>query len=495
MCLAVTTINGSRDVASSSQPQTSRALKYLTLAIFAIALLLRVMVALHFPSIEKPDEIFNSLEPAHRLAYGYGVVVWEWREGVRSWVFPAFLAGIMRATAWMGAGSSGYLAAIVVILSLLSLSCVWFAYAWGKRSGGTTAAVIAAGACATWYQLVYFAPKAFNEVVATDFLLPGLYLGMYGGRLPEKKRLFFAGVCLGIAVALRLQLAPAVAFAVLYFCRERWATRAPVLVLGILLPFVAFGLVDGFTWSYPFHSYLRYLQIVLFQGRHSRYGAEPWYFYVTLLWKSLWPMLLLALAAIRRNALLAWIVVIIVASHSVLGHKEFRFVYPVLPLIVTLAALGLVEIFSALNARVRSPLPARAVIASGLVLCAIVSGCFARWDFRWGQGAGGLIALDRLSKDSSLCGVGLAELPWDLTGGYVHLHRDVPILLVNPHYSLGAQMLNFNALVTMGPLNSAEMGFSQEGCWKGVCLYRRSGPCFTSPPFYEVNKMLRLSDQ
>ena len=48
-------------------------------AIFLIALLLRVGVAIHFPSMEWGDEIFNSLEPAHHLAYGYGIVVWEWR--------------------------------------------------------------------------------------------------------------------------------------------------------------------------------------------------------------------------------------------------------------------------------------------------------------------------------------------------------------------------------------------------------------------------------
>src|SRR6516164_9745462 len=71
---------------------------FLLVSILLIALLLRVAVAIHFPSIEYADEIYNTLEPAHRLAYGYGIVDWEWRRGARSWVFPAFLAGVMRAT-------------------------------------------------------------------------------------------------------------------------------------------------------------------------------------------------------------------------------------------------------------------------------------------------------------------------------------------------------------------------------------------------------------
>jgi GPI mannosyltransferase 3 len=467
----------------------------LLIAIFLIALVLRVEVARHLPSIEWPDEIFNTLEPAHHLAYGYGIVAWEWRDGVRSWAFPGVLAGIMRATGWMASGSQGYLTAIVIVLSLLSLTTVWFSYAWAKRAGGIAAAMIAAGGCALWYQLVYFGPKAFNEVVATAFLLPGLYLGMYAEEPGEKKRLFLAGLFLGATIALRLHWAPAAALAVLYFCHKRWASRAPALLAGLLLIVVASGLLDAFTWSYPFQSYIRYVQIVVGHGRSSSYGVEPWYWYLVSLAKSLWPMLLLALAGVRRNAFLGWVALVIVASHSVIGHKEFRYVYPVIPIVITLAALGFVEIVSALAAMRKATLSPRLIMVTGLLVFTITSGIFARWFFRWGQSSGGLIAFDRLSRDPSVCAVGLYRLPWDLTGGYVHLHRNVPVLLANPNLSLERQMLNFNALVTLGPLADPKMGFQNVGCWNGVCLYRRSGPCFALTPFYEVNKMLVLSDQ
>ena len=109
---------------------------WLLVLFFLIALALRVGVAIRLPSIEWPDEIVETLEPAHHLAYGYGIVTWEFRRGIRSWVFPAFLAGVMRATDWMGPGSIGYIRAITIVLSLLSLTTVWFGYAWGKRAGG-----------------------------------------------------------------------------------------------------------------------------------------------------------------------------------------------------------------------------------------------------------------------------------------------------------------------------------------------------------------------
>ena len=294
---------------------------------FITALLLRVEVAFRFRSIEYADEIFNTLEPAHRLAYGYGIVVWEWVRGARTWMFPAFLAGVMRMTSWMGPGSLGYLRAIAVLLSLFSLVSVWFGYAWAKRSRGSAAALIAAWACATWYQLVYFAPKAFTEVISTDLLLPGLYFGIYGEELPEKKRLFLSGLLLGTALLLRIQLAPAIGFAVLYFCHRKWKKRGPAVFGGLLLAVVAFGLVDAVTWSYPFQSVFMNVWINVFEKRNMLYGTEPWYWYLLLLLKSLGPMLVLALVGARRSPFLGWFVLLIVLSHSIVPHTlvQLRF--------------------------------------------------------------------------------------------------------------------------------------------------------------------------
>ena len=68
---------------------------------FVTALLLRVAVAFRFPSIEYADEIFNTLEPAHSLAYGYGIVVWEWVRGdERLTVLPIFLCRRYAICSW-----------------------------------------------------------------------------------------------------------------------------------------------------------------------------------------------------------------------------------------------------------------------------------------------------------------------------------------------------------------------------------------------------------
>jgi len=62
-------------------------------ALYALALGLRLIPAIFYPGINHPDEVFQSLEQAHRLVFGYGAVPWEFEYGARSWLLPGMLAG------------------------------------------------------------------------------------------------------------------------------------------------------------------------------------------------------------------------------------------------------------------------------------------------------------------------------------------------------------------------------------------------------------------
>jgi hypothetical protein len=472
-----------------SEMKSSSSARLLLLVFLLIGLFLRVGAAIRFPNLHHEDEIFQTQEPAHRLAYGYGVVTWEWRRGIRSWVFPAFLAGVMRTTEWMGRGSKGYRWGIAIVLSLISLTTVWFAFAWAKRASGMEAAIVAAGACATWYEMVFFAPKALTEVVAGHALLPGLYLGVYGEGLQEKKRMFLAGIFCGLAMSLRIQLAPAVGFAALWFCYPNWRKRILPVAAGLLLPVVGFGLVDGITWSYPFQSFFLYFWVNVVEGRAKEFGMLPWYLYLELLSVHLGPIAFLAVMGIRRSAFLGWVALIILLTHSVLAHKEVRFLYPLLPIVITLAALGVMEVAPAFNTGRKSPLSSRMIVVSGLAFC-VLSSCLLTPHFNWSRNSGGFAAIDQLSRDSTLCGVGLFRLGWGYSGGYTHLHQNVPIVEIHEASEMDKEWRSFNAVVTGGSLPDSKGGFELAGCWNHVCLYRRPGPCAPPQGDIELNQML-----
>ena len=155
--------------------------------LLASAFALRVGFAVGSPNIFFPDEIFQTLEPAHRLAFGYGVISWEWRLGdsllglsnipCRSHARDSLDGrGIERLPAWNQDRSVAALAGGNLVRIRMGQAC--------RRP---PAAIIAALACSFFFGLVYFAPRAMNEVVATHVMLPGLYLGVYGEKLGEQE--------------------------------------------------------------------------------------------------------------------------------------------------------------------------------------------------------------------------------------------------------------------------------------------------------------------
>ena len=460
-------------------------------ALVGFAFALRIGLALGSPSIFYPDEIFQTLEPAHRLAFGYGVISWEWRLGIRSWVLPTFLAGVMRATSWLGSASSGYQLGVTIVLTLLSLISIWFGYAWAKRASGTTAAIIAALACTFFFGLVYFAPKALYEVIAAHVMLPGLYLGVYGEKLGERKRLFLAGLLCAFAACLRIQLLPALLFAMIYFCYPRWRSRIPAVAAGAAIPVLLFGAVDWMTWSYPWQSFLLYYKANTEHNVGREFWSQPWYWYALVLLVLIGPAVLLLFHGARRSPFLAIFCVIVVVSHSVIPHKEIRFIYPILAPALTLAAMGMVDLLHEIRGGMRFLENPRWVIAISVAFFLGSSALLAAQCADWYKTRWGAAAFDRLSREPALCGIGLYGVIWWESGGYTHLHRDVPIVPLDSAARMANDAPAFNALIAPATSQNLPAGFTQSQCWQGVCLYQRPGACTAAPADEELNVYLR----
>lgn len=60
--------------------------------VFLVALIFRVANSLVVQTFFSPDEYWQALEPAHVAVYGYGVLTWEWAEGIRSFIHPLLYA-------------------------------------------------------------------------------------------------------------------------------------------------------------------------------------------------------------------------------------------------------------------------------------------------------------------------------------------------------------------------------------------------------------------
>jgi GPI mannosyltransferase 3 len=472
-----------------------RAVALLVGILLLAAFALRVGIAERTESVDWPDEIFQTREPAHHLAYGNWVRTWEYRVGARSWVFPAVLSVVMRLSDWVVPGSRGYLLGIEIFLSLLSLSTVIFGALFAYRSGGWPAAVMAGVGCAFWYELVYYAPKALAEVVAGNLLLPALYLGAYAEERGRVNRTRLAVACLlcGTVVSLRVQSAPAVLVAIAWFCWRRWRETLPVALVCVALPFLAFGVVDAFTWSYPFQSFIQNIRLNA-SGVATRFGTEPAYWYIFQLVRHFGLLLPLAVLGVTRLPFLGWIALAFLIPHSLIAHKEYRFLTPILAIVVILAAIGLAQLCGWINDRLQRPQTKILVLASGCALLALLSVQMA-WIFpRWRHGSAGNLLLRDLSVDESLCGLGIVQDPWYEEAQYTYLHRNVPIYVVPRATDLPQAQPSFNVILSSAHLNAGDAGFERMKCVGVTCLYRRPGGCVSDPQF-EIDTFLKRTNQ
>ena len=306
--------------------------------------MLRLQPILVEPSAVWADEIFQTSEPAHRLVYGSGLVTWEFQLGVRSWLLPGLIAGLMELSRIIGDGPDFY----------LPLIAVGFCRG-GRRPGGVLLSVVppavrglgallAGLAVAIAAEPVYFGARTLSETVAGHLLIVALWVLEPGYPVISRRRLFAGGALLGLVFASRIQLAPAIAVAMLWTNWRADRGRLIATLAGAAAILAAAGVLDTLTLGYPFASVWRYVLYNVFYGVSGTFGVEPWpYYFLGEL--GVWggagaTVLLLTAIGAWRLPLLFVIAVVILAVHSGIAHKEYRFIYPAIVLLTVLAGDG-----------------------------------------------------------------------------------------------------------------------------------------------------------
>jgi len=439
-------------------------------------------VAVFFPGYEHPDEVFQILEQAHRLAFGNGFIPWEFDEGVRSYFWPGLLAGVFRAAERLWPGS--YLIAARLALSLFSLVTVWFAWAILRRLTNPRAAVIGAFLSAVWFELVYFGPKAHSEVLAAHLMLIGIYLAFpyFEGLKPA--RIVLGGFLLGLAFCLRIQLAPVMAVFWLAVLAVNGWRRVLYATLGALAAAAFTGVVDYLTLPYPYASILGYYKVNIVEGVSTVFGHAPWHFMLAGFARAWSGALILFVwfgtEGVRRSRPLLLLVAMaaaLILAHSMVAHKEYRFIYPALPLLLIPVAAGI----DALAARLY---PAKcttmAAILAGIFMLSVVVGSGGNYRSHFWRKYGETKAYQTIRNSPDACGVLLHRVKWGETAGYTTLHRDLPL-----YYATGDadfERLHDAANYVLSRL--PEKGYQEVRVWTEgddpVYLYRRDGGCSTA---------------
>jgi GPI mannosyltransferase 3 len=490
------------DIEQFSITRRGRGLATMLLAgLLLLGLILRLVITFAFPSINVPDETYQTIEQALRLTTGVGFVPWEFETGIRSWLLPGLFAGLMEIAKLAGSRPENP-TAIYIFMDILSLLPVVCGFLWGLRAFGLAGAVVVGFVNASWPDLIYFAPHTLTEVAAGNVFVSALYVAYPDRQEVSSGRLFAAGILFGLTFVLRFHIAPAIAVGVAGVCglevRRSWIP----MILGALLPLIAGGLLDTLTLGFPLQSIWLNAWVNLYQGKSEEFGVLSWFYLlgvIAILWGGAFAFII-ALASLggRRLPLLLAVTGTIFATSSLIPHKEYRFIYPALPLIATLAGIGSVELLDALWRALR-PRTGRFI---GALIAASVWGCVsvlllgsAPFQHLLLRFSGDIAAARALSDTAAVCGIAVYELTppfWPL--GHAYVREGIALYLLGSDKELVAEESKFNAIVTKQSTTVPAPSFTRRTCfangyggwWQGVrnnelaepvCIWLRPETC------------------
>lgn len=333
--------------------------KYLLPLILISALILRLITAIQHIDMIYPDEHFQVLEPANWVVNGVGWKSWEWYHGIRSWFTPSLYIPILYFLKIFGitAGSTP----IIVCKIFTSLFSVFAIYSFYKFLN----TYIKSFWTVTLFTIIYsLSPSMIVFGVST--FSDQWSLIMFWAFLPfvlntilhseEKLKFILAGIAIGITFLIRIQMAiwfAGLFLTVLFYGNKSQKSNLLYLSTGYLLAVIFQGFLDLFTWGSFLHSTISNVKMNIFQGVAEMNGTSPWYFYFINLFAQFKPIIasILCLTSIYaiynfknnlsfEKKLILFPSLLYVLIHIIIGHKEWRFILPMVPVLFYLSAIG-----------------------------------------------------------------------------------------------------------------------------------------------------------
>lgn len=465
------------------------------IALLIIGFVARLILAVVFPSSYHPDEIFQYWEQGYRLVYGAGIIPWEYHEGIRSWVVPGFIAGVIWVVEALGGSNALWRFLVQFILSAASLSIVVTAFFWARRLSGLGAAIFAALVASVWFEFLYFSAKPLTAVIAAAAIFPAAYLLCAVPNASARLRIL-GGALLALAFVLRFHIAPMIfVIGIAHLLHTPWRKWWPQITAGILVV-LAGGMLDWVTLGSPFQSIWLNFAINIVEDKATYFGTSPifWYFfYFGNAWAGIAiPILILYLIGFRRSPLLFVTPLALVLALSLIGHKEYRFVYPTLPFILTLVSVVVADIF-ALATRRWNISKRRSAFFVGVGAVVLMSANLASHDGFQGnftKSAKQIAAFQRLGEVEGICGLGLGRMHWAETAGVSWINKPIPVYWLRSPQEAESISEAFNAIeYDKNKWPKPEAPYEFLGCERNICIAARPGGC-TPHPDVEINVVL-----
>lgn len=306
-----------------------------------------------------PDEHFQLLEPALFKMGSVPVsdLAWEYAARIRPGLQPFIAFFCLKSLFWTGVQDPFYQAFLLRLLSGgLSFGAMFL---WLRRLNVQYPVLAGGCSCLLWYGvlLVWFVPylavRFSSENWAAFVFLYGLYLitlSPHGKVSVSGGALYVGGFLVGLSFFLRFQMAFCLAglAAWLIFVQKLRDARWLWLSAGGALSVLTGILADEWLYGHWEMTAMNYFTANITENKAALWGVSPWWFYFPAFFMAALPPVsfLLAAAALYGafrwpKHVFVWITVPFILLHSAVGHKELRFLFPVVLPFLVIAMLGI----------------------------------------------------------------------------------------------------------------------------------------------------------
>ena len=244
---------------------------------FLAGLVIRMLMPWYGHGFRHMDEHWQVIEPANHLIHGAWSITTEWREGLRSWIYPWLISNPMRLAEALGCTDPlnvisftrmihGAVAALAIPLVYMSVDKLT-----ARRS--KTSALLAAWMVALWPFSIYCGFHTQGEMTGALFVLLGACAPVLIRK--ESTAYLVSGFAFGIALLLKIDLAVAgLGFGIWQVFSGRGGIKRSLWLVAGVLPVVALvGYVDYITWGSWFHSMLGDARANLIEGVGDQWGV------------------------------------------------------------------------------------------------------------------------------------------------------------------------------------------------------------------------------
>jgi phosphatidylinositol glycan class B len=305
-----------------------------------IAIVVYLVTAVYSEGYYYPDEHYQIVEFANfKLGrQAEAKLPWEYKAGIRSAIQPTLCYFFLKGFNSMGVTNPYTLAmALRILTALLSLAALFcFVTASLYLVAPRNWYVYILLSYFLWF-LPYINVRFSSESWSGDLFLLAVAM-ILSGRTTKRMNLGMIGVLLGLSFLFRYQSAilSAALLAWLLFVKKEKIGRLAVIVAGSLSMLFLGAVLD--IWFYKTNTFTpaNYFKVNIMDGAASVWGASPWWFYFWhILHYTLFPIGLLLIVSLLtllikspRN-IIVWIVFPFIVLHSIIPHKETRFLFPI----------------------------------------------------------------------------------------------------------------------------------------------------------------------